>query len=634
MPEIDLHPIPFETLVTRLERELAINTALYTIPRRSWWTPVQGLDISVNHFGQRIDTPCGPASGPHSQLAQNLVMSYLCGGRFMELKTVQINDELVIPRPCIFVPHVGYNVEWSQELRVNQSAVEYAKGWMLIHYLTSKHGPGLWSAPNVMFDTSLGYDIAGLQSEKVSGFLRQMRESSELIEELRGQLPSSLSKWAELDVPHKISNSVTISTFHGCPASEIEAIATQCLEWGVNTVVKLNPTLLGYDRCREIMDSMGYGHIKLNRASFEKDLSWGQLQDMLPRLMSMASGLGLGFGVKLSNTLVCESEEPPFEGGEIYLSGPPLHVLAMTLSAEVRAMVGPDMPITFSAGIDADNFHSTVESGLAPVTTCSDLLKGRGYARMTKYMRVLESRMEKLNVSNIAEFKRSEVDANSPNEAAMEKLISGAKSLYNDERYHSVNNNKSPKKIDSSLVTFDCLTCDKCIPVCPNAANFTIDIPAGVHVAKGVSWSDGDSKIQGEDEVVLSKRHQIGTVADVCNLCGQCDPWCPESGGPYLVKPNIFLDRDSFDAHPDRHGFMVSRLRDKISWRDGSGRVLSLTQFADGIEEFHVDGGYVRLNGPDVVLVSGKGEMSGSQLSTLRVMLGGFQSDKTECWLP
>ena len=45
-------------------------------------------------------------------------LAWLAGGRIMELKTVQVQDDLDIPRPCIHVPNVGFNVEWSQELRV------------------------------------------------------------------------------------------------------------------------------------------------------------------------------------------------------------------------------------------------------------------------------------------------------------------------------------------------------------------------------------------------------------------------------------------------------------------------------------------------------------------------------------
>ena len=58
-----------------------------------------------------------------------------CGGRFIELKTVQIMDELEIPRPCIDMEDEGYNVEWSQELKLEESAQEYINAWALLHIL-------------------------------------------------------------------------------------------------------------------------------------------------------------------------------------------------------------------------------------------------------------------------------------------------------------------------------------------------------------------------------------------------------------------------------------------------------------------------------------------------------------------
>ena len=42
-----------------------------------------------------------------------------------------------------------------------------------------------------------------------------------------------------------------------------------------------------------------------------------------------------------------------------------------------------------------------------------------------------------------------------------------------DPRYRAAQNRAVPKRIDSHLVMFDCITCDKCIPVCPNDANFS-----------------------------------------------------------------------------------------------------------------------------------------------------------------
>ena len=71
---------------------------------------------------------------------------WLCGCRILELKTVQILDELEIPRPCIDMETIRYNVEWSQELKLEQSLHEYVKGAMLIEILKAsgklKMAPG------------------------------------------------------------------------------------------------------------------------------------------------------------------------------------------------------------------------------------------------------------------------------------------------------------------------------------------------------------------------------------------------------------------------------------------------------------------------------------------------------------
>jgi putative selenate reductase len=639
LPVADLTPIPFETLVHRLDRELENAQSLFEMPRREWWVPRGDVDVSCTHLGKKIGTPAGPASGPHTQMAQNLVLSFLGGGRFMELKTVQVNDTLEIPRPCIFVPHIGYNVEWSQELRVPQSAGEYVKGWMLIHMLCSEYGPGLWPSVDTTFDVSLGYDLAGIQTEKVQQFLHAMWDATALIAKYRAELPARLSKWAKVPVPNQVGNSITLSTFHGCPAEEIEAIATQTLDWGWHTVVKLNPTLLGYDRVREMMDSMGYDFVQLDPAAFEKDLQWEQLMDMIPRLQAKATAQGLGLGFKLSNTLVCNSPRTPFypeKGGkgEMYLSGPPLHVIALTLANQLREVVGPAVPLTFSAGVDKENFSRCVGGGLGPVTSCSDLLKGRGYGRMTHYVRSLEKEMLAHGASDLDDFR----DALSPaattsNLAAAEHLAEVSAGILADSRYHSVSNEKAPKKRGTDLALLDCLTCDKCIPVCPNNANFGLDVPPGEYPTQHVRWGEDGFQLSEGSTLVVSKRHQIGTIADICNSCGQCDPWCPEDGGPYLVKPNLFLSRQAFDEQPDRHGFWMSSDRSRLEWRRQDGAVFVLVQGPEG-ERLETAGGSLEMRGDKVVAHSGSGAVDTQVLKTLRLFKAAFVAEDRPSWLP
>src|SRR5262245_25736134 len=97
----ELVPVPLEAHVARLQAEWRARRALYDLPERSFWKPPADLDLSVSFHGDRAATPAGPAAGPQSQMAQNLVLSWLAGARILELKTVQRNDRLTIPRPCI-----------------------------------------------------------------------------------------------------------------------------------------------------------------------------------------------------------------------------------------------------------------------------------------------------------------------------------------------------------------------------------------------------------------------------------------------------------------------------------------------------------------------------------------------------
>src|SRR5262249_52957255 len=147
----------------------------------------------------------------------------------LELKTVQINDQLTIPRPCIDMTNIGYNVEWSQELLVQYSLREYAAGAMLVEMFRvnrdltgcSLDGP----CGDIIYDTSVGYDLAGIRSDKVRRFLDGMRDASAEIERLRAEIPPRFAAARDLKYPTCLSTSITLSTFHGCPADEIEKIA-------------------------------------------------------------------------------------------------------------------------------------------------------------------------------------------------------------------------------------------------------------------------------------------------------------------------------------------------------------------------------------------------------------------------
>jgi putative selenate reductase len=382
----ELEPYPFASLVRRMFVELESEDAIFDLPSKKFVLGDQERDLSVRFHEHRPSSPLGPAAGPHTQMAQNIVLSFLAGCRVMELKTVQINDQLDIGRPCIDMQTIGYNIEWSQELKLQQSLEEYVKASMLVELLVASGKLSLTpDFDRVVYDMSVGYDLAGIQSPPVVAFMEGMKNASELVERFRAEIPDEYGHLRDLPFNTVLSDTLTLSTFHGCPPDEIESIIRYLLdEHGLHCIVKLNPTLLGLEDANRLLhDVMGYESVHIPPDAFDEDTTWEQMIGFVTRLGDKAAGLGLGFGVKFSNTLITENQRDFFPTSEarMYLSGQPLHVMAIELVRRFRAHFGDRFPISFSAGIDRQNFADAVALGLVPVTVCSDLLRPGGYGR-------------------------------------------------------------------------------------------------------------------------------------------------------------------------------------------------------------------------------------------------------------
>ena len=121
---VELHPASFGALLRSALTEYEEHQSIYSLPKEKWYKATKEVDLTVFFNGKKASTPLGPAAGPQTQMTQNIVLSWLGGGRIMELKTIQLNDRLTIPRPCIDATPVGYNVEWSQELLLAHSLKE------------------------------------------------------------------------------------------------------------------------------------------------------------------------------------------------------------------------------------------------------------------------------------------------------------------------------------------------------------------------------------------------------------------------------------------------------------------------------------------------------------------------------
>lgn len=352
-------------------------------------------------FGRTLETPIGPAAGPHTQMTQNIVAAYYAGSRFFELKTVQIMDgeELAacINRPCIKADDEGYNCEWSTELTVPQAMEEYIKAWFLLKVIAREFGLG--DMNGFQFNVSVGYDLAGIQSPKVDTFLNSMKhaEDTEIFKHCKAYLLEH-ADWFEHvttedieQIPPEICNSVTLSTLHGCPPQEIERIAMYLLtEKGFHTFIKCNPTLLGYEFARKTMDEMGYDYIQFGDFHFKDDLQYEDAVPMLTRLMNTAKERNLEFGVKITNTFPVDVKQNELPSEEMYMSGKSLYPLSISLAAKLAKEFDGRLRISYSGGADYYNIERIVDAGIWPVTVATTLLKPGGYQRLTQMAKLLD----------------------------------------------------------------------------------------------------------------------------------------------------------------------------------------------------------------------------------------------------
>ena len=156
-----MHPIPFRSLMKWVTAEYADSGKVFGVSKE-----YRSSGKSLPIFGERIETPFGPAAGPNSQLAQNIIAAYFAGARFFEVKTVQKMDgadlAACVPRPCILADDEGYNQEWSTELTVPQAMGEYIKAWCALKVISKVYGFG---DPDGFVEFPEVYDVAQIYAD-------------------------------------------------------------------------------------------------------------------------------------------------------------------------------------------------------------------------------------------------------------------------------------------------------------------------------------------------------------------------------------------------------------------------------------------------------------------------------------
>lgn len=384
-----MRPISFERLVNWVLTERKTEGSVFGVRRTFQKRDEKKLTL----FSEKLETPFGPAAGPHTQLAQNIIAAYVAGSRFFELKTVQTLDgeDLPVAKPCINANDECYNVEWSTELTVPEAFNEYVKAWFALKLISREWELG--SDDGFIFNMSVGYDLKGIQSPKIDAFIEGLKnaENTAIWKECTDFTLKHLSLFKKVDeefirgISPKICTSITLSTLHGCPPQEIERIATYLItEKKLNTFIKCNPTLLGYEFARRTMDSMGYGYLVFDDHHFQADLQFEDAVPMLRRLLALGNENGLAFGVKLTNTFPVGIAQNELPGEEMYMSGRSLFPLTISLAEKLSEAFEGQLRISFSGGADIFNIKKLFEMGIWPITLATTVLKPGGYERMVQ----------------------------------------------------------------------------------------------------------------------------------------------------------------------------------------------------------------------------------------------------------
>ena len=475
-PKNDMKGISFEDLLLQSLKEYQESKSFFGVP------------VTPNPHG----TPIGPAAGPHTQLTGNIIAAYAAGAKIFDLKTIQIlaGEALGIQRPCIYVGSEVYNIEWSSEFDAKNAMNEYIKAAVLIQVFAKEFG--LRPFNELEFIISVGYDLKGIKSEIVDSFIENMKDAKSTeewkkdIQVLKDNI--NLFKKFKLEdiekLESKLTNTVTLSTMHGCPAQDIEQIGIYLMqEKKLNTFIKMNPTLLGKNKLDEILKSKGYD-ILLPEETFKHDIDINQAITIIQNCKKVAASLGLTFGVKLTNTLPTSIQHKELAGETMYMSGPGLYALSINVADILASKFDGDLPIAYSGGIDDKNIKDVLATGINPITLSSFLLKPKGYKNIGKLL----------------------VDVDIPKKIDVNKLKALATKAIEDKNYDRKNVKVYECKPNYSEF---CAACHNCEDVCPNRANRRMNI-------------------NGKDVVLHDP--------DLCNECGACAHHCIMGHKPYLEK--------------------------------------------------------------------------------------------------
>ncbi len=485
-------PIPFSEIMQWILLEKKNSGSIFGVR-----FPYAHKGGTLAFLGEKLETPFGPAAGPHTQLAQNIIAAYVSGARFFELKTVQTLDgeDLPVSKPCIDARDECYNVEWSTELRVPEAMEEYIKAWFALKLISKEFSMG---APDgFMFNMSVGYDLEGIMSPKIDSFIEGLKDASQtsIWSECANWVLSNLPLFSNINeeyirtISPKVCGSITLSTLHGCPPQEIERISMYLIEKkNLNTFIKCNPTILGYDFARKTMDSLGFSYMSFDDHHFKEDLQFSDAVPMMKRLESAAAENNVSFGVKLTNTFPVDNPKDFMAGDEMYMSGRALFPLTAETAKRISEAFGGRLRISWSGGVDFNNITSLYKAGIWPVTLATTLLKPGGYQRFSQLAEL---------ISNCPKAEFAGVD--------MSALRAIAEGSLESRVYKKPIKPLPSRKIDRQVPLMDCN-----IAPCAEGCPINQDVPEYISLV-------GEGKYKEALEVILKKNPLPFITGTICS---------------------------------------------------------------------------------------------------------------------
>lgn len=536
--------ISIEHLCTWILKEYDETSQIFGIHKDLFFVPKADDPFTMTRFGQFLETPIGVAAGPHTQMAQNIIAAWLCGSRYIELKTVQTLDELNVSKPCIDIQDEGYNCEWSQELRLDDSFDEYLNAWIMLHVLRHKFGWSNEKGRGFIFNMSVGYNLEGILKPNVQKFLARMADCSDILKEKLAVVRKHYPQVDQIDIPAMLSDNITLSTMHGCPPDEIEKIAMYLVkDRGYHTTIKMNPTLLGADHLRRILnDKLGFV-TEVPDEAFGHDLKYPDGINIIRNMLKAAEEKGVVFNLKLTNTLESVNHKNIFPPNEkmMYMSGRALHPISINVAAKLQNEFDGQLDISFSAGADCFNLPKIIAAGIKPVTVCSDVLKPGGYGRTRQYLDDLAAAMKAEKAANIDDFilNFAGCSCRKPFKAALINLRRYAGAVVDNPAYAKESKTGESVKTSRPLPEFDCVKAP-CIGTCPAGQ----DIPSYMYYT-----AQGDYK--KAYEVIMRNNPLPNVLGMVCDH--QCQHKCTRANydSSLLIREVKRFIASKNDKRPD-----------------------------------------------------------------------------------